>query len=114
MRIPATLSMVSQTINDVNGLQWDIEAHGHILEQYDLIKTAILDTPAILTVQDIQAMNSPEAGSSPEATALSFSVGSAVPTGFESVKVKSVTENRAATGTVSLPVPMTLNGERRK
>jgi|GEM_PF-3387628 flagellar hook assembly protein FlgD len=108
MRIPVALSLISQTQNNINSIQWDIEAHGHILEQYDLIKTAILDTPAILTIEDIQARLSVEAGVSPEAEALTFSAAAVPPADCESLKVRSITENRQATGSINLPVPMTL------
>lgn len=114
MRIPTALSLVGQTFGDIRGLQWDVEAHGHILEQYDLIKTAILDTQAIFTINDIQARISAEANPSPEASgALSFSASAAVPSGLESVKIKGVTENRTAMGSTNLPVPMTLDGDRK-
>jgi hypothetical protein len=106
MRIPTAVSLVSQTQNDINGLQWDIEAHGHILQQYDLIKTAILDTPAIFTLLHAYAVSG-ESATTPEAATLSFAASS-VPSGYESVKINSITENRSAVGTANLPVPMTL------
>lgn len=45
--------------------------------------------------------------------ALAFSVGAPVPSGYNSIKVRGITENRGANGAVNLPVPMTLNGERK-
>ena len=91
----------------------DIAANNFIhtntmLKQYDLIEKAMLDTPAIFTINDLQANASSEGGGSPEATALSFSVGAPVPSGYESLKVKLTSENRNVSGFTSMPVPMTL------
>ncbi|MFA4843781.1 MAG: FlgD immunoglobulin-like domain containing protein, partial [Candidatus Margulisiibacteriota bacterium] len=108
MRIPAALSLIDKVYYDLDGLKKSLEAHGRILDQQDLVKTAILDTFAIATITDLQTVATGEVGGSPEATTLSFSVGPAVPSGFESIKVKSVAENRATSGAVNLPVPMTL------
>ncbi|MFH2034748.1 MAG: hypothetical protein ABIJ26_08650, partial [Candidatus Margulisiibacteriota bacterium] len=86
------------------------------MKQFNVITTALLDTPAVFTVNDIQAVivegeGSEEAES--EGTLLSFSAQAPPPEGHESIKIKSIVENRAAVGGVNMPVPMTLNGDRK-
>lgn len=113
LRFYVALHIVEIINQNGDSLRNDLKAHGKILEQYDLIKKAILDTPAIFTINDLNAISSGEGRSSNEATSVkSFSAGVPIPTGYESIKIKSIEENRKAIGTTSLPIPMTLDGQR--
>jgi len=110
LRIPLALSLIDKVFYDANGLVSDFQAHGRILEQTDLIKTAVLDTPAIFILSDLQSTE--EAKASAEAQVLSFTISSPE-AGYHSIKVRSVSEDRNHNDTVDMPVPTTLNNERK-
>ncbi|MFA5894007.1 MAG: FlgD immunoglobulin-like domain containing protein, partial [Candidatus Margulisiibacteriota bacterium] len=107
-RFGPAASLVVEVYNDKDEINECIEAHSGILKENATLSTALLDSVAIFETVDLQTIASSEVGGSLEASALSFPLGSVVPSGYESIKVKSMTENRSAIGTVNLPVPMTL------
>lgn len=84
------------------------------LKEYKIIETALLDTPAIFTVQDIQTTTAASASATSETTAaLSITAPRAPPSGFESLKIKSIKEDRAYKGNQNMSIPITIDGDRK-
>ncbi|NQT29892.1 MAG: Ig-like domain repeat protein, partial [Candidatus Saganbacteria bacterium] len=110
MRIPVCTEFIVTVSSNYGNINEDIEAHGGIMEQTDLITTAILDTPAIFTIHDLQT--SKEAEVEEVSGLMSFSVSSPE-AGFRSIKVQSLTEDRNCSGTINMPVPSTLDEDRK-
>ncbi|MFC1495929.1 hypothetical protein ACFL52_00755 [Candidatus Margulisiibacteriota bacterium] len=118
MRIPVSVGIVVQVHSNIDDIRWDLEAHGRMVGQYDLIRTAILDTPAIFTVQDIQTTKEEEAtasssSASGEVTALSITTPRTPPSGYQSLKIKSINEKRVYYGNQNMAIPITIDGDRK-
>lgn len=112
-RFIVALHAVEVIAKNDTSLRSNLKAHGKILEQYDLIKTAILDTPAVFTINNIQGYITNETPASSETVAFkSFSIANNIQNGYELVQVNSIAENRNARGNIDMPVPMTLDKER--
>jgi len=113
LRIPVVTYFISEVINNYDNINYDIEAHGNILKQYGLIETALLDTPAIFTVQDIQANVASTSPATSKATAMTITSPRAPPKGYESLKIKTIKENRAYKGNQNMTIPITIDGDRK-
>lgn len=112
LRLPLALHIVSVVVENAHNLREDLKAHGHILEQYALITTAILDTPAVFTLNDLQAVATGEGqGVGSQEVLKTFSISNPEK-GYQSIKVKSITENRNAKNGVNMPIPTTIDNNR--
>ncbi|MFC1495925.1 hypothetical protein ACFL52_00735 [Candidatus Margulisiibacteriota bacterium] len=118
MRIPASLSLVNNVYTHLDQIRTNLDAHNRILEEQNLIRTAILDTPAIFTVQDIQTTKEEEAtasssSASGEVTAMSITTPRTPPSGYQSLKIKSINEKRVYYGNQNMAIPITIDGDRK-
>ncbi|MFA6549122.1 MAG: FlgD immunoglobulin-like domain containing protein, partial [Candidatus Margulisiibacteriota bacterium] len=112
---PLALLVIGKVIENKNDIWYNHFAHTNsLLKEYSLIENAILDTPAIFTVKDLQT--TAEAQGSPEAGVMLFSVSSPE-AGYRSITVRGLSENRNYSGLVNMAVPATLKttgeGERK-
>jgi flagellar hook assembly protein FlgD len=109
MRFIPALSLV----NNVNGykdeINYSINAHGNILKENELMARALLDSPSIATILSMQATWEPTASTS---EGKSFTASASVPSGFQTLNVKSITEKRNTSSLFNMPIPMTLDGQR--
>ncbi|MFC1496672.1 hypothetical protein ACFL52_04580 [Candidatus Margulisiibacteriota bacterium] len=123
--IPAT-SLISKVYEYREEINYSIEAHGNILKENEILSKAILDSPAITTVLDIQttweavSISTPEASASslsatgtPEVKYMSITAPRTAPAGYQSIKIKSLQENRVYHGNTNMSIPITVDGKRK-
>jgi len=111
LKFTLAMKLVVLVADNKASLRQDILAHERTLDLHDEIRTALLDDPAVLTIQDIQAMASAESSATPEGRSISTRSISA-PSGLSSIGIKSVTEKREYAGLTNMPFPITLDGQR--
>ncbi len=110
--------LVLDFINNVHNYQYELrdvfDAHTlQNLTQFKTIKTALLDTPAIFTVQDIQANVASTSPATSKTTAMAITSPRAPPKGYESLKIKTIKEDRAYKGNQNMTIPITIDGDRK-
>ncbi|MFC1496787.1 esterase/lipase family protein, partial [Candidatus Margulisiibacteriota bacterium] len=113
--------LVDAVVKNVDDIHQNYFVHTNVmLKEYKMIETALLDTEAIFTIQDIQSDEKEDHGVTTsslkpkeEVAAMSITAPRPAPKGFKSLKIKSIEENRIYHGNTNMSIPITIDGDRK-